>query len=243
MFSVARLAAMDREVVIGRRFRGPPNSANGGYASGVIAEGLEGPVTVTLRVPPPLDRSMSLSSDGDSSRLTDGERLVGEARRSTLDLDMRVAPSLDIAAEASRSFAGFSSHIFPGCFVCGPDRQAGDGLLIFPGQVESTEVVASAWMPDETLRAPNGEIDQRHVWAALDCPSYFALSGSPLALLGRLTAEIDRPPEIGEPTVVIGWPHGADGRKLYSGAAIATADGEVIARADATWIVVDELPV
>lgn len=234
---------MSREVVIDRRFRGPPNSGNGGYASGVIAEGLEGTVTVTLRVPPPLDKAMTLSADSESNQLTDGETLVGHAMLATLDLAVPAPPTLDVATEASRSFAGFESHIFPGCFVCGPEREAGDGLLIFPGLVEGTEVVASPWVPDETLRAANGEIDRRHVWAALDCPSYFGLPGAPKAVLGRLTAQIERLPEIGEPIVATGWPHGADGRKLYSGTALATTEGEVIARADATWIEIDELPV
>lgn len=234
---------MDREVVIGRRFRGPPNSANGGYASGVIAEGLEGPVTVTLRVPPPLDRSMSLSSDGDSSRLTDGERVVGEARRSTLDLNLPESPGFDIATEASHRFAGFESRVFPGCFVCGPEREAGDGLRIFAGAVDGAGVVAAPWIPDETLRAPDGEIDRRLVWAVLDCPSYYALPGAPMALLGRQTAQIDRLPEIGEPVVVTGWLKGTEGRKMFAGSALATAQGEVIASSDSIWIVVDELPV
>ena len=35
-------------VVIGGRFRGPPRSANGGYACGVIAAPLAGTVTVRL---------------------------------------------------------------------------------------------------------------------------------------------------------------------------------------------------
>ena len=62
-------------------------------------------------------------------------------------------------------------------------------------------------------------------------------------MLGRLTAQIDRLPEIGEPLVVIGWPQGIDGRKLYSATALVTTDGDVIAKAHTTWIEVDELPV
>ena len=242
MQPMGKLVAVSREVVIEQRFRGPPNSGNGGYVSGAIAEGIEGVVTVTLRSPPPLDKTMTLTAGGGLNRLTDGDVLVGDAGPASLDLEVPEPPTIDFATEASRSFAGFDSHIFPGCFVCGPEREQGDGLRIFPGTVEGTEVVASPWIPDETLRAANGEIDRRHIWAALDCPSYFALADAPMALLGRQTTQIDRLPEIGEPTVVIGWPHGTDGRKLYSGAAVATADGDVIARADTTWIEVDELP-
>ena len=33
------------KIVIGRQFRGPPNSGNGGYVCGVLAGDLPGPVT------------------------------------------------------------------------------------------------------------------------------------------------------------------------------------------------------
>jgi hypothetical protein len=57
-----------------------------------------------------------------------------------------------------------------------------------------------------------------------------------LALLGRLTAEIDRLPEIGEPLVSIGWATAAEGRKHSGGSALIDAAGTVFARAAATWI-------
>jgi hypothetical protein len=85
-------------------------------------------------------------------------------------------------------------------------------------------------------------VHRRHVWAALDCPSYFGLPGRPLALLGRLTARIDRLPELGKRFVVMGWPIGSDGRKHFAGSALADAEGEIVAHALATWIEIDRLP-
>jgi hypothetical protein len=79
------------------------------------------------------------------------------------------------------------------------------------------------------------------VWAALDCPSYFGLPSAPLALLGRLTASIEVLPEIGEPLVAIGWPIETEGRKYFAGSALANRDGEVLARAAATWIELEGL--
>ena len=38
-----------RDVVIARQFRGPPNSGNGGYVCGVLAQGFDGPATAVLR--------------------------------------------------------------------------------------------------------------------------------------------------------------------------------------------------
>jgi len=228
--------------VIEHRFRGPPQSGNGGYSCGVVAEGVSGVATVTLRRPPPLDRPLTLTGDGEQSRLTDGENIVGEAAQSTLDLVVPEAPGLEVAVEASRRYAGFEAHPFPGCFVCGPERAPGDGLRIFPGRVGNTDVVAAPWTPDDSLRGADGMVRRRHVWAALDCPSYFGLASAPLALLGRLTASIERLPEIGEPLVAIGWPIEVEGRKSFAGSALANREGEVLASAAATWIEIDGLP-
>ena len=230
---------MSQGIVIDRRFRGPPNSVNGGYACGVVAEGIDGVATATLRLPPPLDTPLTLLRDGEKNRLMSGETLVGEATTDSLDIEVPDAPVLETAIEASRGFAGFEAHPFPGCYVCGPDRDPGDGLRIFPGPVEGSKVVAAPWTPGQTLAGENGLVDRRHVWAALDCPSYFGLAGAPRALLGRLTAGIDRLPEIGEPLVAIGWATGVDGRKHFGGSAVADAGGTVFARAAAIWIAVD----
>lgn len=227
--------------MIERRFRGPPESGNGGYSCGVVAEGVIGVATVTLRLPPPLDRPLTLSGDADQSTLTDGESIVGEAARSTLDLEVPEAPGLESAMEAARGYAGFDFHPFPGCFVCGPERAPGDGLRIFPGRVGASDIVAAPWTPDESLRGADGTVDRRYVWAALDCPSYFGLPTAPLALLGRLTASIEALPEVGEPLVAIGWPIDAEGRKHFAGSALANRDGEVLARAAATWIELEGL--
>jgi hypothetical protein len=65
------------------RFNGPPQSANGGWFAGAIAEhlapGLPGPgapspaVTVRLSAPPPLEVDLSMEPDGEGVRLTDGD--------------------------------------------------------------------------------------------------------------------------------------------------------------------------
>ena len=233
---------MSTEIVIDPRFRGPPNSANGGYACGVLAEDIGGVATATLRRPPPLDVPLSLVGDRRQMRLMDGDDLVGEAMNDTLDVLVPAHPSFDTAAAASRRYAGFEAHPFPACFVCGPDRAPGDGLRIFPGRLDGSTVVAAPWAPDESLAGAGGVIDRRHVWAALDCPSYFGLDGAPMALLGRLTARIDRLPEIGERLVAIGWPIGVEGRKHHAGSALLDDAGVEVAIAAATWIEIDQLP-
>ena len=226
---------MERTVTIDHRFRGPPKSGNGGYAAGVVAEGVDGVSVATLRVPPPLDTPMNLRGDGSDSRLLDGDQLVAEAESADLDLAVPTPPTLDAAVAASQRFA-VEGHIFPGCFVCGPERTEGDGLRIFPGPVIGTDLVASSWTPDTSLGEHGRPLDRRYIWAALDCPSYFALGTAPYAVLGRLTAAIDTLPVIGEEIIAMGWPMGVDGRKLYSGSALVTSDDRVLAKAAAVWI-------
>jgi hypothetical protein len=76
------------------------------------------------------------------------------------------------------------------------------------------------------------------VWAALDCPGAIAV-GFPdrgETLLGRFAVGIDELPASGERCVVLAWPLGEDGRKLYAATALFGEDGRPLARARATWI-------
>ncbi|HET6968528.1 MAG TPA: hypothetical protein VFI44_09635, partial [Ornithinibacter sp.] len=46
-------------------------------------------------------------------------------------------------------------------------------------------------------------------------------------------------PTPGEPHVVLAWQRGSEGRKHRSGSALFSAGGDLLARAEATWIAVD----
>ncbi len=230
-------------VIIDAQFRGPPRSGNGGYAAGIVAEGVDGAAEVTLRVPPPIGRPLTRRSDGMSSQLFDGDVLVGEGqirdRHGNVELPTPV--SLEEASEAADRFSGFDYHIFPGCFVCGPEREVGDGLRIFPGWT-GPGLVAGVWTPHESFSSADGLVDNRIVWSALDCPSYFAIENSPMALLGRLTGRILRRPEPGQDLVVMGWEVDHSGRKHRNGTAIFTTEGELLASSSAIWVEVADLP-
>ena len=45
-------------IIISKRYRGPPNSGNGGYVCGRLARHIAGGAEVTLRAPPPLDKPL-----------------------------------------------------------------------------------------------------------------------------------------------------------------------------------------
>src|SRR5215831_10873718 len=75
--------AMTESLVIASRFCGPPGSGNGGYVCGRIAGYVDGPVTVTLRRPPPLATPMAVERGGGSSvRIHHGRTLIAEATSS-----------------------------------------------------------------------------------------------------------------------------------------------------------------
>jgi hypothetical protein len=221
-------------VIVPRRYNGPPDSANGGYACGLVAGLLGGVAEVTLRLPPPLDRELDVVRDDGRVEVRDGEAMVADAEPVVLDLDVPAPVSLEEAEAASRRYAGFAHHAYDTCFVCGPRRE--DGLRVYAGPVEGRpRLVASPWTPPEDVRP-------ELVWAALDCPSGWAVDDFQRegVLLGRMAAEIDRLPTPGEAHVVMGWRVGEDGRKRFAGSALLTADGDVLARARSTWIVATE---
>jgi hypothetical protein len=221
-------------MIVSGRFNGPPDSGNGGYTCGLVAGLLGGVVEVTLRLPPPLDRELEVVRDDGRVELRDGTRLVAEAEPVALDVDVPSPVSVADAERASRSYAGFEHHAYNTCFVCGPGRT--DGLRVYAGPVADRDgLVASPWTPPE-------DVAPELVWAALDCPSGWAVDDFQRegVLLGRMATEIDRLPTPREPHVVIGWRVGEDGRKRFAGSALLTADGEVLARSRSTWIVPTE---
>jgi hypothetical protein len=229
-------------VLIARRFRGPPDSANGGYACGVVAGLLAGgDVEATLRSPPPLERELVADRGEGRAAIRDGDAVVAEAVATALALEVPPAVGFEDAERAARRYPWFEGHPFPGCFVCGPERSSGDGLRILPGAVDGREVAAAPWIPDASLAAADGLVAPEIVWAALDCPSWFGMCcfhpwREGRALLGRLAARVVQRPRVGEPCVAAGWFLGRDGRKMTLGSALYGDDGAVRAFARATWI-------
>ncbi|HVB27263.1 MAG TPA: hypothetical protein VNE21_05065, partial [Mycobacteriales bacterium] len=203
------------------RFMGPPGSANGGYLAGrlaaLVACSPGESVTVTLRSPAPLEvalRVERMSADGAPTvRLHIGSTLVAEASLGDLDLVPAAPVDLAVAHAARAHYAGVVGHPFPGCYVCGSDRT--DGLGLRPGPVPGRPgTVATSWEPGPDVGAET-------VWAALDCPSGWALEtpGRP-AVLGRITARVNGVPPVGGTCVVVGWLLGHDGRKAFSASAL-----------------------
>ena len=229
-----------QQVTVDQRFNGPPGCGNGGYVCGLLAASLPGTVEVTLKEPIPLDKHLLRKSNAvTAAQLLDAERLLAEARVQQLRMDVPDPPDYQAACDAATRYIGFDHHSFPHCFVCGPDRVAGDGLQIFTGPVEGKEMVAAPWCPDSTLANADGLIRREFIWAALDCPGAFAhfIHASPKpVVLGRFHARVEQDLLPGERCVVTGWPLGRHERKLFSGTAVFNEKGDLCAVAQAVWI-------
>ena len=233
------------------RHAGPPGCGNGGWVSGLLTERLDDLVpaegdltsaTVRLSAPTPLGRPLQWEVDGSvadgpdlSLHLLDGETLIGTARRVP-------APELTIPApvtleDARAAAAGFdaSNHPYPGCFVCGPDNDAGLHVYASPVTGRDDVLAAPVTLTEEGLPS---------VLAALDCPGAFTVGfGEDALLLGTFTSTVHGPVPVGRELVVLAWAAGREGRKRWSGTALL--DGERwLASAAATWIAVgrDTIP-
>jgi hypothetical protein len=214
-----------------RRYRGPLTSTNGGYACGRLAAFVNASeVEVTLRLPPPLERPLEVRRRGEVVELLHGGALVAEARPSSLALDAPEPVSYEEAHAAVARHVRVGDPDFQECFVCGI-REEADGLGVYAGPVEGREPLLAAPV---MLPEPAPEI----VWAAIDCPGGYAVgaAGRGNVVLGRMTARIDRVPAPGESCIVLAWPLGEDGRKLYAGTALLGEQGEPVALAQQVWI-------
>ncbi|WP_246122119.1 hypothetical protein [Actinoallomurus bryophytorum] len=229
------------------RFRGPADSANGGYMCGLVAGCLDGPVRVTLRRPPPLATPMTVEPAGEGSvHVLHGGALVAEAASVPDGPAPRIPGTVSMAeARAAEGRARyFQDPAYPACFVCGTDRRPGDGLRILPGPVTGGVLWAAPWTPDASTGDGSGSVRPEIAWAALDCPSGIAaaeaddIGPDTAILLGRMTAGPAALPTVGDECQVIGWPIGRDGRKLTAGSALLGSDGEVLAVAETVWITV-----
>ncbi len=222
-------------VTVPARFNGPRTSGQGGYSSALLAARIEGPAAVSLRRPVPLDEELEVRSQGDFARAFDAAgELVAEAVPAP-PLSPWDAPHIDLEAahRAKSRFVAPPGDIFDKCFVCGVDRH--DGFCVFPGPVEGTDLVASPWTPPKwSADSADGTVRPEFVWAALDCPGYFALHGGDmtLAFLARQRTEVLAPVHAEVECVVVGRPLERSGRKGLTATAILDPAGDVLAHAE-----------
>lgn len=224
-------------LTVAARFCGPPGTANGGWLAGRLAAELPvATVSVRLRRPTPLERPLDVRRDGDAVELLDGDDVLARAEPADLDLDVPPAPDPAAAAAAAAALPPRTDHPFPDCFGCGPHRRSGDAVAAVLGPLpDRPDLWAGVWRPTAELPSAGGEAAPEAVWAALDCPSFQPLATGVPHVLGTLVARQERPVRLDAEHVLLAWALGRDGRRGTSASAVVGPDGEVCARAQATW--------
>jgi hypothetical protein len=231
-----------REIVIAPQFRGPPNSGNGGYVGGLMAEAIGAATTVVLRAPIPIDAPLRLDGVQDRLRLVDAAGgLIAEAMPARETMDTPPAPPSEAEARAAGArFIGLERMFHPICFCCADALAPGYGLRVFVGQTDGAPAghVSGAWTPLAPFGDADGLTRIEVIWAALDCPGSvsWAVTEGGGGLLGTMSCEITRRPRVGEACIVTAWPIEQSGRKRLSGTALFTAEGDLLARSRQIWI-------
>ena len=224
-------------VIIPQRFCGPPDSGNGGYTCGLLAHELGGVVECTLRAPVPLEVPLEFARTQSGGALRYGDKVIVEG----LPTEIASTPPAPVTFEAANEVVPTSAaldprHPFPTCFVCGPKRQAGDGLRIFPAPFNGHLQVA-AWIPAHEFGNSKHLLLPQFLWSAMDCPTGFA-AGFPTAgklVTGRLAVQQLEAIRTGVECVLMSWPLGVEGRKHFSAACLYQNE-KLCAIARATWI-------
>ncbi len=243
---------MNETIVIQKRYVGPPGIGNGGYLAGLLAKAFNNAAQITLRKPIAMETPLQvkrLASSGDQSgqsqwaapqktELYADDTLIAEAVPHSLEMDIPRPPQVDNILAAQKLIDYGRSHPYPHCFVCGPEREHGDGLRIFPVPIPGREIVAAVWEPDASLANGDGRIRSEYLWAALDCPGGVAIvADNPRpVVLGRMSGQVFPGIQIGKRYVVIGWLLQSNGRKHTTGTALFTEQGETVGYALSVWI-------
>lgn len=220
---------------IPKKFCGPSETGHGGYVCGRLAKHLHGSATVRLKTGAPLGVELHVETSVGEARLLYGSSVIAEARRADLTLTPPPPPSFEEAERASQSFVAMTRHPFPRCFVCGPQRNAGDGMRIFPGAVEGQSFIAAPWIPGPSFAEGSEYLRPEFLWAALECTGGFAWFPQ-MVVLGELSGDIKGTLRPGERSVVVGWRIGVEGRKHFAGTAIFSEARKAVALGYATWV-------
>jgi hypothetical protein len=240
------LLIMKRTVNVPSRYAGFPGQALGGYVGGLMSAAAGTPLEVTFRSAAPVETDLQLeSAEAGAIRLSSGDQILAEGVPSKPAPETPPSVGIDAARAASKRYPGLAGHLIGACFCCGTERSPGDGLRIFPGPTGDGSLLAAPWTPEPIFAGPDGSVLDEIVWSALDCPSIWALvvaapsDSADQIVTGRLTVEVTGHIQAGRPHVVLAWPVGAEGRRLFAGAALFAEDGQLLALSQQTCVRVD----
>ncbi|MER7760979.1 hotdog fold domain-containing protein [Streptomyces sp. NPDC097619] len=246
-------------ITIPEHLHGYTGVAFGGYVAGVLAaRAAAKDVRVDFRRPVPTGQPVRIAATPDGGcALTDGEHLLAAAvpvpapdaaPTPTASVPHPPAgggvpepPSWAEAVAAAEAYRAAPPDGQSDCFGCGLDRTPATGLRQHCGAVPGRELVATAWIPGHELGSVDGLLPSELLWGALDCPGNAVgrlLDGRPAgAVTAALSARLLRPVRTGERLISYSWMLSSAERKYGAGTAVATAEGELCATAEALWVV------
>lgn len=225
-------------------FNGPPSTANGGYACGLIAEQAAlllgpGPITVALHRPPPLETELRLRRRRNRLQVCSTDHdLIATARLADEVCPPADAVGLSQAEEAATRFPGQSNHPAPTCFVCGTSRKPGSGLHISPGPLaDGSGRFACPWTVPAASAGDGGTVPQQFIWAALDCAAAWTIDQQrALVPLAQMTVRNARTIRATAELVIVARLEEFDGTFGSAVSTLFDLSGREIATASTVWI-------
>lgn len=223
-------------------FQGPTGQGQGGWTASRLAARMDGPATVRLCAPVPLDQDLDVRAVPGGLNLVDGvaDRVLMEARNWRPSFPDAAPVSVEAAAAARVDSAFLADrHPAPDCFSCG----VGQGAMgVHPGMMDDGRV-ATDWRPPRWAVDDGGRVDSGVLWAALDCVSGFYVSADgavPMAFTAQYAVEALAPLDPDKRYAIVAWagdaPAAWDGRKRRAAAAAFDDDGRVVGRAASFWV-------
>jgi hypothetical protein len=247
-----------RELVAPPGLDGPPGVLQGGFSAGItmavarLADRFGAPVTsieARLHAPTPLGQPLQarVRPSEQAARYQvetrDGDRLLvsAEVELAGHEPAARAFDLLELARVPLPEAR--PQHVFPHCWVCGPEPRHPHGQRIHP-RVHREGEVSQPWVADDELGDDRSVVDPLVVAAVLDCPTVWACMHEVQALemAGPLLAgyhlRFYRDAPVMEPLRTVARFDEADGRKLRGRSALVDEDGVTYAVAAALQVAV-----
>lgn len=234
------------KVRISEFYQGPTGRGQGGWTASRLAAHMEGPATIRLAAPTPLNRDLHVVPAAEGLNLIDPETgaLVMEARPWAPDPPMAAPVSIEAAAAArGKSSIVLDRHPAPRCFSCGLDDHS---MGVHAGLLGDGRV-ASDWRAPEWAIDGAGVVDPGVLWASLDCTSGFYVSGDgdvPLAFTAQYAVAVLKPIDPDGDYALVAGPGGAptgwEGRKRRAVAVAYDRAGDMAAFARSFWVAARE---
>jgi len=228
---------VNETITIPTRFQGVTGLGQGGYTAGLLAERIEGPSTADFFNPIPLDRPLDLVESNGRLELHDGQTLILRVRAFSGTIRSADPVSIEDAEVARQRSPVYTTGAIPDCFSCGTIPES---MGVHAGPLSDRQDFATSWTPPDWSNGEDGVVQDRYVWAAIDCPSGWRATtlGDELlqAVTGQMHTSITGTIVQGRTYALVTWSDPWKGRRVKTGTALFDASGTRLAASEAVWI-------